>query len=127
MTDFHAMPDQELNEWIAKKKGYLPVQEGGVKYVLCGYLTSIPMAMPDYCADWKFAGELEEEGKFEIKYNDYLKKWHVYRQNIMLFEDALATNPDNLPRAIAEAWAVWDETKTDSSITAGDTGKDGEG
>lgn len=121
MTDFHGMTDQELNEWIARKRGWK--KEAGVgQFSYPTYWWHKPkeytrVEPPDYCNDWKWAGELEEEGRFDLIHDEIHNVWRALKINclhVYVGRDKIAT------RAISEAYAVMTESLGDM------TKKDGE-
>lgn len=144
--NFHSMSDNELNEWIARKRGWktecfyqsINGQSGFVIRLITpegkvadwsGSHTQLSHSdiwnlmdnRPDYCNKWIYAGELEEEGKFTIAYDLHTETWFVYPQDANTVSDDLLAWNAVLPRAISEAYAVMTETLGDM------TKKDGEG
>ena len=109
MTDYSKMPDEELNEVIAVKKGwklwscvdcmheYWVTPNGGVDYN-----QSDP---PDYTHSWELCGELLEEMAMDGGGISFMTKWHVdYKAGHNTYKMASADTPQ---RAICEAWLAW--------------------
>lgn len=110
MTDFSKMDDESLNGWIAKKLGwrywdcvdchteYWITPDGGVDYN--------QVDPPDYCTDWKLAGELLEEMRGDICHiwqPGDIEQW-ICSPKGKRFEPKIADTPQ---RAICEAWCEW--------------------
>lgn len=109
MTDFHAMTDTALNEWIAQHRNGEALTLNGNVYHKIDSVSNSMFIRPDYCNDWKWAGELEAEGKFMLMYNEIHNLYHAIKT-----EGCLAMGWSDRPtRAIAEAYAVMVENKKD--------------
>ena len=112
MSDYSKKTDDELNDAIAVKKGwvfsecidchheYWIAPDGAVDYN-----ESDP---PDYTNDWRLAGKLLEEMKFtavSLFFNQVIDKWGIgwideYNSHHCLY----SPTPQ---RAICEAWLAW--------------------
>ena len=112
MIDIHNMTDQELNEAIAKKKGWIYFPDSHWKWVR--YYDEkecegdYQSDMPDYIHDWNLAGGLLEEMRWyivEISYN--AENWLLLLNTP---DDIRRFEGKDLKRVIDEAWLERNET-----------------
>ena len=117
-TDYSEMTDEELNEAIALKQGWLlktcacgrpgchdwwMTPDGGVDYN--------QTAPPDYTHDWRLCGDLLEEMRnkcFVSLMNGRLDN-PAWVCSIFLNPAGISTSAPTPKRAICEAWLAWKE------------------
>lgn len=119
MTDIHNLSDAELNEHIAKKRGYIykriyrPSKDisrwwSWTRKLVDGTLDYGGENPPDYTHDWNLVGELWEEMRWyivEISYN--AENWLLLLNTP---DDIRRFEGEDLKRVIDEAWLEWKET-----------------
>jgi hypothetical protein len=109
------MTDQELNEWIAKKRGWVlhpheklgSMHDPSTKWYNPKTNGSFWTQDPPFCTSWQYAGELLEElgsnGDTLVIYFEETK-WYFDSEKDNVFGIS-----EKLTRAIAESWAMWSE------------------
>ena len=107
MTDFHSMTDQELNEAIAKKRGWKKCtcewcQKNSTSFWINPDENSTE-ELPDVVLDWNMAGGLLEEMDTPMLKRGVEGDWLC--GNFNLYH---GITPQ---RAICEAWLEWSENE----------------
>lgn len=108
MTDRSKWTDEQINEAIAKAKGwvyYKPTKTWGRRETA----DQIHGSLPDYTHDWRFAGELLEEMA-----EAGLEASLCFDDTIGWFLKAKFGKPPQ--RAICEAWLAWKDKEVNDGL-----------
>jgi len=108
MTDYSKMTDEQVNEAILSRKGYVRCEKITTDFAVWVNRDGdeIYYLPPNYTHDWRLAGELLEE----MMLNNQVSFWKEtggYSCELSCFEDYF-TAPTH-QRAICEAWLAWKE------------------
>jgi hypothetical protein len=133
MTNFSELTDQELNEWIAVKRGICVHDLHDYKKDNRGYCGDYTQwrcrkckksfgglhyhggkmfeDMPNYSTSWQYAGELLEEVLMDNVGNSFEYQPNLFPNRPWSIMGIVGNGSTSPTRAIAESWSMWSQNE----------------